>query len=210
MRQNRLRRDLTGQRFGRLIVIRRAAQHWDGSRTRVRWACLCDCGKTPIVMSQGLLNGTTSSCGCYGQETRAKANTTHGKAHTREHKIWGAAKQRCTNPKANAYHRYGGRGIKFCERWFNDFAVFLSDMGACPEGHSLDRINNNGNYEPSNCRWASHMDQMSNTNQTKYALIDGRKFALSRAAAHLGMPRGTFVYRAKHGMIPGVTLLDQG
>ena len=178
--------DLTGQRFGRLTVIRESSYRSNKSGTW--WECQCECGKIVNVLSVRLRYGTTKSCGCLrkenksyypknrkkrkpiSEETREKfrqnmirRNTTHGLSKTKEHKAWRGMKNRCFNIKDRDYKNWGGRGITVCDRWKSSFANFLSDMGKAPEGYSLDRINNNGNYEPSNCRWADNSTQRKNT-----------------------------------------------
>lgn len=167
--------DLTGRRFSRLVVVRQAP-NTDGGR-RVAWACRCDCGNTAIVASHRLRAGKTRSCGCLRRETSAilgakhrgsKYNYVHGhhpKGHASPtYESWTAMKARCLNPNVRAYPYYGGRGIKVCERWMT-FAHFLADMGEKPapgRAATLDRIDNEGNYEPGNCRWATPLEQVHN------------------------------------------------
>lgn len=169
--------DLRGQRFERLLVIRRANKAGEG---RPRWLCKCDCGKKVTVESRDLKKrkDSTKSCGCYTRDRIINFNKEsfprllHG--HTRsgerptEYEIWAGMRQRCLNPKHHAWKHYGGRGIKICERW-SEFANFFADMGRRPKGKSLDRINNDGNYEPDNCRWATRREQAQNTRRTKHA-----------------------------------------
>jgi hypothetical protein len=153
--------DLTGRTFGRLTVLDRAPNRGQF----VRWNCLCTCGITKPVDASELRKGSTKSCGCLQQEVAKQTQTTHGHSgsnRTREYRSWEAAKQRCFNPNTSGYKNYGGRGITMCEAWALDFNVFLQDMGPRPEGHSLDRVDSNGNYEPSNCRWADVQTQNSN------------------------------------------------
>jgi hypothetical protein len=147
--------DITGSHFGRLTVLRR-------SKTRARnrqamWVCRCNCGKTITVRGDGLRTQHTLSCGCL----RIDRITRHGEARSVEYMCWFNMHLRCSDPAIHNFHRYGGRGIKVCKRWF-DFKNFLSDMGRRPNGMTLDRINNHGNYEPSNCRWATPKQQAYN------------------------------------------------
>lgn len=162
--------DLTGQRFGRFTVVRRS----DGARGRgcsIRWICKCDCGTEKPVLADSLISGRSKSCRCLSIEITSAKRTTHGLTKTREHRIWSAMKTRCSNEKAKCWPNYGGRGISVCERWRHSFEAFLADMGPCPDGHSIDRIDVNGNYEPSNCRWADSVTQGRNQRRRS-----GKKF----------------------------------
>ena len=160
--------DLTGKKFRRLTVIFRVGS--DGHRSPT-WSCLCECGNTTIVASRHLVSEDgTGSCGCI----RNEAKSTHGQRlsknkRTKEYKTWTSIKQRCYNPKTIGFHNYGGRGIRVCDRWLNSFENFFADMGCAPSPkHSIDRFpDNDGNYEPSNCRWATHKEQQNNTRKTK-------------------------------------------
>lgn len=166
--------DLTGKKFGRLTVIGRCESLF-GEAT---WCCKCECGTETIVRGYYLRTGTTQSCGCLHREITVaiyeKVNLTHGHTHTPAHISWEQMKQRCLNPKHHAWKLYGGRGITVCERWRNSFADFLADMGERPEGKSLDRIDSDGNYEPSNCQWTDPKGQCRNRRKRgKKAVTDG-------------------------------------
>ncbi len=164
--------DLVGKVFGRLTVISysRSTPRPNGGHRHL-WNCLCKCGTAVEVGSANMRSGNTSSCGCYARERAsegAKASdrtycTTHGKTKAPEYQSWAAMLSRCTNPNAHAYESYGGRGITVCERWC-DFASFYADMGDRPgPEYSIDRFpNNDGNYEPGNCRWATPKQQANN------------------------------------------------
>lgn len=150
-------KNLTGLRFGRLTVIRpTTARGSDGS---VLWECECDCGKTTVT-SSNKLGRDTNSCGCY---VRKHGHAVEGR-RSREYSTWRAMFTRCTNPSATGYEHYGGRGIRITSRWLGEhgFEHFLSDMGPRPANTSLDRVDNDGNYEPGNCRWATPKEQARN------------------------------------------------
>lgn len=152
--------DITGQHFGRLIAIKRVDNDYYGNS---QWQCECDCGRLKVIAGGNLIGGRTKSCGCFGVECSIKNNTTHGMRKSSEYSSWWSMIARCRYKSHNRYYRYGGRGIKVCDRWMK-FENFYADMGPKPsQEHSIDRFpNNNGNYEPSNCRWATHIQQANN------------------------------------------------
>lgn len=154
-------KDLTGQRFGRLTVVERASTDGlVGNEIRFsRWTCVCDCGNKKEVRGTALTQGNTRSCGCLHK--RIKGTGRYQDFDKGAYVSWIAMRSRCRNKKRPNYANYGGRGITICERW-SFFENFLEDMGKRPEGHSLDRIDSNGNYEPSNCRWATMKEQQNN------------------------------------------------
>jgi hypothetical protein len=157
--------DLTGRTFVRLTVLRRS-ERVSGARRKPMWSCRCQCGTVLDVIGDNLRSGCSKSCGCLDRQKALQRFTKHGAARvdlkTVEYQTWKRMKQRCLNPNNPKYHRYGGRGIQVCQEWVNDFPRFLADMGQRPKGCSIDRINNDGNYEPSNCRWATIDQQAAN------------------------------------------------
>ena len=156
---------LTGKQFGRLTVVERGENN---STNHVRWICRCVCGNIRLVNGWDLKSGKTTSCGCLRSERVSEAQTTHGHScgyrKTPTYSTWKALRKRCNNPNSKDYPRYGGRGITICKRW-EKFENFLVDLGEKPKGTSIDRINNNGNYESCNCRWADSKTQSINKTQ---------------------------------------------
>jgi hypothetical protein len=158
VRASRPRLDLTGQRFGRWLVIERSSSS--------SWRCVCDCGTERMLPTGTLRYGGTQSCGCLRRERALATNTMHGLRDRPVYRTWASMLQRCRNPNAPGYEYYGDRGITVCARWDpqqgGSFSNFLADMGERPEGMSIDRIDNDGNYEPGNCRWATQAQQIAN------------------------------------------------
>lgn len=156
--------DLRNKRFGRLVAIEPVGQN---KAKQYIWKCLCDCGMYHNVTGTSLIRGKTSSCGCYSKQMISERNKTHGLSSSTEYGAWKNAIRRCSDSKNRAYENYGGRGIKVCDEWGwpaeVGFIKFLEDMGPCPEGMSLDRIDPNGNYCKENCRWTTNYIQGYNT-----------------------------------------------
>lgn len=173
--------DITGQTFGRLTAIEPA-----GVRDRrTLWRCRCSCGNDAVVIGKLLRSGHTKSCGCWRSDNWFIQKETHGESHTRLHRIWRGMKTRCGNPKCEAFPRYGGRGIRVCPEW-QSFEPFRDWASANGYSHDLtiDRIDNDGHYEPGNCRWATYAAQSRNSPQNRAVIrSDGKRFALIRDAA---------------------------
>lgn len=169
--------DLTNQKFGKLLVLEKAITQ----NEKVMWKCLCDCGNIVFVKGVNLKNNRTKSCGCIKMEVLLKRNTKHNQRHTKLYEVWKTMKQRCYNPNNKGYKNYGGRGISICDEWKNDFMSFYnwSIENNYKEGLSIDRINVNGNYEPSNCRWTTRVVQQNNTRVNKYFTINNETKSLA-------------------------------
>jgi len=148
-----------GMKFNRLTLVEKVGL--TASKHAI-WTALCYCGATITAVAKDIGTGNTKSCGCLQREKAAALVTTHGLTGTPEHRVWRGMLSRCHNPNDTGHHKYGGRGITVCDRWRASFVNFLTDMGQRPDGKSIDRINNDGNYEPTNCRWATASEQMQN------------------------------------------------
>lgn len=172
--------DLKGSRFGRWRVL--SFSHKNGS-DQVYWSCVCDCGTKREVKAASLRSGVSMSCGCYHKDRV----TTHGMTKTKTFKSWDSMKQRCANPVSPDYYKYGERGITVCDRWIHSFDNFLEDMGERPKGRTLDRIDNDGNYEKSNCRWATTVEQLSNRRNTVRIYYQGSMKTIRELSELSGM-----------------------
>lgn len=164
--------DLTGQRFGKLTVL---AYHHKGENRQSHWLCKCDCGKETIVAGNNFKRNNTTSCGCASIEFTKNINLSHGLSRSRIYSTWISMKTRCLNENTNYYKHYGGRGITICDEWVNDFATFneWAINNGYSEKLSIDRIDNNGNYEPNNCRWSTQKEQANNTRSNRFTTIYG-------------------------------------
>lgn len=193
-------KDISGQKFGRLLVIGRAEKPKCGRGAY--WQCVCDCGARGAFSGYYLRTGHTRSCGCLQREVcrdMGTAGASHGLSNTPTYKTWVSMKSRCYVPSSPSFKNYGARGIIVCERWLSDFDAFFADMGARPNGRSLDRIDVNGNYEPLNCRWATSEEQVSNRRNTRFVVVDGIKMRAAELAKMCGMRPTTFSRRIDAG-----------
>jgi hypothetical protein len=191
-------KDMSGMRFTRLVVLSQGPSDSNGN---AKWHCQCDCGKQTLTSGFTLRNGEAKSCGCLTTDQLVERITKHGKVKTSEYYSWSGMIQRCTNPKAASFQRYGGRGISVCDRWLQ-FENFYADMGPKPsQNYTIERINNDGNYNPSNCRWATKQEQNFNTSRNHFVKYKGRKLSVTEAAelAPNGITRGGVFHRLRSG-----------
>lgn len=187
------RKDLTGQRFGRMAVVEFAGQD---SRRRSLWLCRCDCGNTKVVQGYSL-GKYTVSCGCLQRETASKTFKKHGQRKSRLYNIWIGIKDRCNNETNGMYYLYGARGISVCEEWEHDFQAFFdwSMANGYREGLSLDRRDNYGPYSPENCRWATQKEQQNNRRNNRVVEHNGKSQTIAAWAEEIGINYGTLYKR---------------
>jgi hypothetical protein len=184
------RNDLEKMEFGRLVVVSYA-----GSKGgRAYWNCSCSCGNSTSVAAGHLIGGRIRSCGCLKHDEQIARNTKHGMANSVTYRTWANMIQRCTNQNNKDFKDYGARGITVCDKWAA-FDAFLEDMGERPEGATIDREDNNGNYDPSNCRWATLETQSKNKRTTRRIEFSGVTKTLSEWAESLGMKSSSLHYR---------------
>lgn len=189
-------KDLTGKRFGYLTALGPIGR----KRESISWLCRCDCGSETIIASYDLRSGHTKSCGCFRVQATLSRNVTHGASRTSEYEIWCSMKKRCSNPNAKFYERYGGRGIKICQAWQDSFGCFLRDMGPRPSPkHSVERINNDGDYEPLNCCWATSAVQARNTKRSRFLELNGVRMNLVDVARIYGIAPSVLSSRLNKG-----------
>lgn len=190
---------LIGKRFGRLLVLKRVENN---KHKKIRYLCVCDCGNNTKSLASDLVKGYSTSCGCYRIEQNLKAHITHGLSKHPLYKIWIGIKERCYNHKYKCYHNYGGRGISMCKEWIGDFVLFYN---WCIENGwkrrmEIDRFpNNDGNYEPSNCRIATSKQNCNNRRGNVYATIDGVTKTPSEWADITGIKQASIRNRISEG-----------
>ena len=192
--------DMVGKRFGLLLVIGKASKR---HKRRPEWRCQCDCGVEIVAQGNNLRSGKTTSCGCKRRVSlaalNAKTKRTHGMSETPTYRSWEAMIARCTRATDPGYARYGGRGIQVCDRWLS-FAAFLLDMGERPDGTSLDRYpNQSGNYEPTNCRWGTAVQQTRNRRSTRTLTVGGVCAPIAAWADQYGLSYRTLILRLYAG-----------
>ena len=192
--------NLIGQKFGKLTVIGRAENSKNG---KAKWLCRCDCGKLKQknVTTNDLKSGKVKSCGCLYFESNKERNKTHGFTHTRLYNIRNSMIQRCTNPKNKSYDTYGARGITVCDEWRNSFDKFRE--WALAKGYadnlSIDRIDNSGSYEPSNCRWVDMKTQENNRSNNRIIDYYGTKYTVAELSELLSISYATLLNRINSG-----------
>jgi len=190
--------DLIGQKFGRLTVLRKIKTN------RIKWECICTCGKTKTIAPESLLRGHTKSCGCLLSETSTKTHTLHGGRkdgkYTPEYRVWSGMKNRCNNPNSEHWLSYGGRGINICDRWVNSFENFLEDMGKKPfKTAQIDRINNDLGYFKENCKWSTPKENSRNKRDSVYILHNGVTLHVKDWQDNIGIASTTIKARIKTG-----------
>lgn len=192
--------DLTKQKFNRLTVLHRVKNNKRGG---TRWKCRCKCGNITVVYTGHLRNGNIRSCGCLRNETTSKRALVHGMCKTPEYKIWKDMKKRCNNTKSAAYKNYGGRGIKVCNSWENDFMAFYNHIGQRPTPeHTIERINNNMGYFPNNIKWATIKEQNNNSRNNHRIIINGWNLTITQWANFTGINHRTIRSRINSGWSP--------
>lgn len=193
--------DLTGKKFGKLTVLKRGPNTRTG---KVAWECLCECGKHTVVDSCSLVTGNTQSCGCLRndlikQKMKEKGYTSTERRALKD--VWHMMLKRCEDPRCNSYHNYGARGIKVCEEWhsqavFRDWAIH----NGYQKGLDIDRIDNNGNYEPQNCHWVTREENMKNTRKTIFLEYQGQVLPIVDIAKLIGVTKGCLYQRLTAGV----------
>lgn len=204
--------DITGQRFGKLVVIREVPRDQIQKRS---WECLCDCGKTVFLETGNLTTGNTKSCGCLRLESVRESGLKRRKYHgnykgsrPRLYNTWINMNRRCHNPEFVDYPRWGGRGVTVCDEWRHDFQAFLTwaESNGWAEGLTLDRIDNDGPYSPENCRWATRYEQANNKRDTLMFEYEGELHSLAEWARLYNLEYESLMYKVKQGTSFGVAL----
>lgn len=194
-------KDITGQRFAKLLVLRYSERR-SPSNKRMVW-CKCDCGTEKELIASNLTSGMAKSCGCLIGESAKERFTKHGyRSHPMYHR-WAGMLKRCYDPKNAEYKNYGARGIKVCDRWRDSFWDYVADMGLPPsKDASVDRIDNEKDYSPENCRWATKKEQTINRRRTKMITFNGETLCIADWERKLGYSQGSLKGRIARGMTP--------
>jgi hypothetical protein len=194
--------DMAGKKIGKLTVIKETKER--NKEGRICWTCQCECGNAVDVDGKSLRNGNTKSCGCLQKERTSQSNKTHGLRHTRLYNIYADMKRRCENPNRSAYPRYGGRGIKVCDEWMKDFQAFYdwAMSNGYKEGLQIDRIDNDGDYSPENCRWVTAKENNNNRRDNVKIEIDGEEHTIAEWERLYGFKR----YRLNRAIDRGVDI----
>lgn len=188
--------DMTGKKYGNSIAIRHVGKC---SGRQYTWLFACDCGKEFVAVGCEVRRGSINECPSCAAQRKLNSVTTHGKTNSPEYAIWTAMKSRCHNQNTIHYADYGGRGIKVCDRWKNSFENFFFDMGCKPDGMTIDRINNDGDYDPKNCKWASRLDQSNNKRNNRIITINGESMTLSQWSKKCKVGESTIRKRLSYG-----------
>jgi hypothetical protein len=196
-------KELAGKRYTRLTVVRLAKRSG-----KTYWECLCDCGATVVVSGGNLSSGNSKSCGCLCKERTSAASKTHGMSEHPLFKVWSGIKKRCTNPKTERWPVYGGRGIKICDRWKDSFENFYADMApGYQKGLQIDRIDNDGDYCPENCRWVTAKENSRNRRSNRLIDTPWGRITVKEASEKAGVADVTIRKRLKRGL-SGTPLLQ--
>lgn len=195
-----------GEKHGHWVQVGPAFRVRLSQRTLHRYAVFeCECGRTAALYIPNVITGKSTRC----LDCKAIARTRHGLANSPEYQSWVGMRHRCLNPGCDCFENYGGRGITICERWIDSVETFIEDMGPRPSlKHSIDRIDVNGNYEPSNCRWATPQEQTQNRRNTRYVMVDGERRRLWDECLRLGIKPVTVWARMRNGMSPEEAIAD--
>ncbi len=188
--------DITGNKYGRLTVLQRIRKH----PKKTHWLCQCECGNKTVTEGYYLKTGHTASCGCQRSISAINTKTIHGYHDTPTYRTWRAMLNRCNLHSQQNYYLYGGRGIRVCDRW-RKFEKFLADMGEKPKGMTIDRVDNDGNYESGNCQWATPKQQSNNSRHNRVVSLFGRRQNLQQWLDELNIPKSTVysrLYRGTH------------
>ena len=212
-----VKRDLTGERYGRLTVVRRGLDRIYSNGVHMpTWVCLCLCGNVKEIPQSSLVHGYSQSCGCLQSETTASRNTSHGHSRERLYRVWHGIKQRCENPHSKVYQHYGGKGIRVCKEWQDNYMAFrewalangydeTAERGKC----TVDRIDVDGDYCPTNCRIVAQAQQTRNTTRNKWITIGGITQLEVDWANELGIKLATLCQRARRSGMSAQTILEQ-